>query len=125
MIPGEVANHDPDRKTSGLSLWLYVVYVHETTVFAPPGKWQVSGGCYTPAQGCNKKGEKHVSRPYSSFLIRYWPRYRNQTRVRVEHVQSGDITQVGSLEEAMRWLEGQSNAPPKAKEVKRRERGEQ
>ena len=33
-------------------------------------------------------------------------------RIRIEHIQSGEVTQVKSLAEALTWMEVHANAPP-------------
>ena len=53
-----------------------------------------------------------MARPYTSFLIRLWHRKPELMRIRIEHIQSGEVTQVKSLTEAMAWLSLHSNAPP-------------
>jgi hypothetical protein len=50
-------------------------------------------------------------RPYTSFLIRLWRLGQSQTRVKIEHIQTGEVTQVGSLADALLWLEGQADEP--------------
>jgi hypothetical protein len=54
-----------------------------------------------------------LRRPYTSFLIRYWRLGRSQTRVKIEHIQTGEVTQVGSLADALLWLENHSDEPAK------------
>jgi hypothetical protein len=41
-----------------------------------------------------------VAASYTSFLIRLWRLAQGQMRVRIEHIQSGEVVQVNSLEEA-------------------------
>ncbi len=49
---------------------------------------------------------------YTSFLIRLWRLAQGQMRVRIEHIQSGEVVQVKSLEEATAWLDVHSAKPP-------------
>jgi hypothetical protein len=51
---------------------------------------------------------------YTSFLIRLWRLAEGQTRVRIEHIQSGEVVQVNSLEEATAWLDVHSAKPAAA-----------
>ncbi len=52
-------------------------------------------------------------RPYTSFLIRLWRLGQSQTRVKIEHIQTGEVTQVGSLADALTWLEDHSDESSK------------
>ena len=51
-------------------------------------------------------------RLYSSFLIRLWGLGEGQLRVRLEHIQSGEVMQVETLKEALAWVEARANGPP-------------
>jgi hypothetical protein len=46
-----------------------------------------------------------VAASYTSFLIRLWRLAQGQMRVKIEHIQTGEVAQVNSLEEATVWLE--------------------
>lgn len=48
---------------------------------------------------------------YASFLIRHWTVSRDRHRIRIEHVQSGESTQVATLTAAIEWLTVHSDAP--------------
>jgi hypothetical protein len=52
-------------------------------------------------------------RPYTSFLIRLWRLGQSQTRVKIEHIQTGEVTQVKSLADALTWLEDHSDESSK------------
>ncbi|MDP9352894.1 MAG: hypothetical protein M3P51_15340 [Chloroflexota bacterium] len=41
---------------------------------------------------------------YSSFLLRCWHVGKGELRIKLEHIQSGDSTQVGTYEAAIAWL---------------------
>ena len=43
-------------------------------------------------------------RRYSSFLLRCWHVGKGGLRIKLEHIQSGDSTQVDSYEAALDWL---------------------
>jgi hypothetical protein len=43
-------------------------------------------------------------RPYASFLVRCWSLATGERRVKVEHIQSGEFAQAGTLEDAVAWL---------------------
>ena len=48
--------------------------------------------------------EDHApQRRYSSFLLRCW-HVGSQLRIKVEHIQSGESTQVNTYEAALTWL---------------------
>ena len=51
-------------------------------------------------------------RLYSSFLMRLWCLDEGQLRVRLEHIQSGEVMQMETLKEALAWVEARANAPP-------------
>ncbi len=41
---------------------------------------------------------------YSSFLLRCWHVGQGELRIKIEHIQSGDSTQVDTYEAAVAWL---------------------
>ncbi|HSH79739.1 MAG TPA: hypothetical protein VLA19_14540 [Herpetosiphonaceae bacterium] len=41
---------------------------------------------------------------YSSFLLRCWCVGQGELRIKLEHIQSGDSTQVNSYDAALTWL---------------------
>jgi hypothetical protein len=60
-------------------------------------------------------------RQYCSFLVRCWSLAEGQRRVRVEHVQTGEVLHAATLEAALAWMdaraaamEGAPGAPPAA-----------
>jgi hypothetical protein len=53
-----------------------------------------------------------VAASYTSFLIRLWRLAKGQMRVRIEQIQTGEVVQVKSLEEATAWLDIHSAKPP-------------
>ena len=56
-----------------------------------------------------------MARRYNSFLVRCWIFDGHTSRIQVEHVQSGDRTQVALLEEAMEWIRAYCEKPPSVK----------
>lgn len=44
-------------------------------------------------------------RHYSSFLIRCWQINEETHRINIEHIQSGETTQVDSLAKLSTWIE--------------------
>jgi hypothetical protein len=53
-----------------------------------------------------------MSRPYSSFVVRCWRLPGDGWRIKVEHMQSGVVAQVASLEEAQAWMATQNALLP-------------
>lgn len=55
-----------------------------------------------------------AARHYSSFLLRYWQsgQQGKQTRIKLEHIQSGEVVRVKTVAEALAWLEERANGPP-------------
>ena len=51
-------------------------------------------------------------RRYNSFLVRCWIIDGDTWRIQVEHVQSGEQTQVALLEEAEVWIRVHCDKPP-------------
>jgi len=47
-----------------------------------------------------------MAKRYGAFVLRYWWLTPDAVRVEIEHVQSGERVQVGSLGAALAWLEG-------------------
>ena len=45
-----------------------------------------------------------MARQYGSFLLRCWCLDNGEHRIKVEHVQSGECTQVTSLAAATAWI---------------------
>ncbi len=45
-----------------------------------------------------------MARQYGSFLLRCWSLDNGEHRIKVEHVQSGECTQVASLAAAAAWI---------------------
>ena len=41
---------------------------------------------------------------YASFLIRWWEPEGGDSRVKIEHIQSGATTGVASLEDTLAWM---------------------
>lgn len=50
-----------------------------------------------------------ASRRYTSFLIRYWTLSGNRHRIKVEHIQSGEWTQVDTMTAAIEWMDARSD----------------
>ena len=44
-------------------------------------------------------------RQYCSFLVRCWHLADGQRRVRVEHVQTGEVLHAATLEAALAWMD--------------------
>jgi hypothetical protein len=44
------------------------------------------------------------SKRYSSFLLRCWLVGEREPRIKLEHIQSGESTQVDTYESAVAWL---------------------
>ncbi len=51
-----------------------------------------------------------MSHRYTSFLIRHWQLAEGELRITVEHIQTGAVITVASLEAATRWLGEQALA---------------
>jgi len=45
-----------------------------------------------------------MARQYTSFLIRCWHLDGGRRRIKIEHIQSGEGTQVATLAAAIAWL---------------------
>jgi|GEM_PF-3177722 hypothetical protein len=45
-----------------------------------------------------------MTRQYTSFLIRCWHLDGGERRIKIEHIQSGERTQVATLAAAIAWL---------------------
>ena len=45
-----------------------------------------------------------MTRPYSSFVLRCWSLGGAEPRIKIEHIQSGQRTQVTTLEAAVGWI---------------------
>ncbi len=58
---------------------------------------------------------------YSSFLLRCSHVGKGELRIKIEHIQSGDSTQVDTYEAAVAWLAGHCATVPDGKEVHRDE----
>jgi len=56
-----------------------------------------------------------MPRNYASFLIRCWRLESQEERIKVEHIQSGEATQLDSLEELIAWIEERRKQPPEDK----------
>ena len=58
-----------------------------------------------------------AARCYSSFLLRYWHSGKDggAASIKLEHIQSGEVVRLGSLKEALAWLEERANGPPVGK----------
>ena len=54
---------------------------------------------------------RRPTRPYTSFLLRYWPRGAGERRITVEHIQSGATTCVRSLGAALDWIGALAGEP--------------
>ncbi len=52
-----------------------------------------------------------VAASYTSFLIRLWRLAQGQMRVKIEHIQTGEVAQVASMADALLWLEGHADEP--------------
>lgn len=55
-----------------------------------------------------------MARHYGSFLIRCWTLDGGESRVDVEHIQSGDRTQVSSLSAGLAWIEARAGLSDRA-----------
>lgn len=49
-------------------------------------------------------------RHYSSFLVRCWHLASGERRVRVEHVQTGEVLHATTLEDAFAWMDARVGA---------------
>lgn len=43
---------------------------------------------------------------YTSFLIRHWQLAQGESRVTIEHIQTGETITLASLDDALVWLGG-------------------
>jgi hypothetical protein len=48
-----------------------------------------------------------MARRYASFLIRCWRLDRGELRIKVEHIQTGESSQVATHAEALAWITSQ------------------
>ncbi len=64
-------------------------------------------------------GKHTPSNRYSSFLLRCWHVSEEDLRIKLEHIQSGDFTQVETYEAAVAWLAGHCATVPDGEEVRR------
>jgi hypothetical protein len=55
------------------------------------------------AQHLQDQPQEH---PYSSFLIRCWGLSDGKQRIKVQHIQSGEWTQVPTFAAAFDWMDG-------------------
>lgn len=53
--------------------------------------------------------DQPLAKRYTSFLIRYWTLSGNRHRIKVEHIQSGEWTQVPTLTAAIEWMDARSD----------------
>ena len=53
-----------------------------------------------------------VTRLYSSFLMRLWCLEGDELRIKIEHIQSGEVVQVETFNEALVWVEVRAQGPP-------------
>ena len=53
-------------------------------------------------------------RRYNSFLVRCWLFDGDTWRIQMQHIQSGDRTQVTLPEQAMEWIRAYCEKPPSA-----------
>jgi hypothetical protein len=51
-------------------------------------------------------------RRHQSFLLRVWRLARGRSRVEVEHIQSGERALVGSVADALAWIQARSQGTP-------------
>ncbi len=51
------------------------------------------------------------SNRYSSFLLRCWHVGEGELRIKIEHIQSGESTQVDSCEAALAWMSERYSEP--------------
>ncbi len=58
--------------------------------------------------GAHTYTEHAPLRRYGSFLLRCWHVGEGELRIKVEHIQSGDSTQVDTYEAAVAWLSERS-----------------
>lgn len=49
-------------------------------------------------------GRQLVTHHYNSFLLRCWQVEQDELRIKIEHIQSGEQTQVVTAAEALAWL---------------------
>ncbi len=56
------------------------------------------------ADGAHIYTDHSPPRRYSSFLLRCWHVGEGELRIKIEHIQSGDSTQVETYEAAVAWL---------------------
>ncbi|HSH83477.1 MAG TPA: hypothetical protein VLA19_33505 [Herpetosiphonaceae bacterium] len=57
--------------------------------------------------GAHTYAHQSPPRRYSSFLLRCWHVGEGELRIKIEHIQSGDSTQVDTYEAAVAWLSEQ------------------
>jgi hypothetical protein len=55
--------------------------------------------------------DEPVSSRYNSFLLRCWRVSANDLRIKIEHVQSGEQTQVTTVAEAIAWMSNHWSQP--------------
>ena len=53
-----------------------------------------------------------MAQRYTSFLIRCWQLGGDERRFKIEHIQSGEWTQVATLAAAVAWLTARWDEPP-------------
>jgi hypothetical protein len=53
-----------------------------------------------------------MAQHYASFLVRCWRLSAEEERIKIEHIQSGDSTQVASLTDAVTWIEAHHATHP-------------
>jgi hypothetical protein len=53
-----------------------------------------------------------MARPYASFLVRCWRLGDGEQRIKLEHIQSGEGTQVATWQAALAWLRTRSEIWP-------------
>ncbi len=57
------------------------------------------------------QAESEETRQYASFVIRCWRLTHEERRIKIEHLQSGEVVQVLTLPEAVAWLEAHWEEP--------------
>jgi hypothetical protein len=62
-------------------------------------------------RGTRASQGRRPTRPYTSFLLRYWQRGASERRITVEHIQSGATTCVRSLGAALDWIGALAGEP--------------
>ncbi len=55
-----------------------------------------------------------MAQQYSSFMVRCWRFDDDRRRIKVEHIQSGQDTQLATLDAALAWIDGQWREQPLA-----------